>query len=359
MKNKINYKINIDKNKNRHYNKTEIEIFTYKEYIRYKKFIGEKINGVQEENIKYQIKDTKINNEHDKIFRKILDNKQEATYFINKTLHLEIKEEKLEKYNSSFITNNLKNQESDIIYKLKDKEIFFLIEHQSKIDYSMPYRILEYESEIMKSAIDYKKLNQKEYKLPLVITIVLYTGKKRWNAKRYIRDKQEKLKGYDEKIFAKFNVVDVNEFNNDVLLNDKSFLYKAMLIEKARDNEELVNYLENIVMNRDRYSDENKVILILIINLLLRKKIGEEKSNELVKILKGDDENMLAVLDMIEEDNKRIFRKGKREEKIEGKKEGKRENQIKIAKKLLQMKMPLKQIIEITELSDKDIENLK
>lgn len=60
MKSKINYKINIDKNKNKHYNKTKIEIFTYKEYIRYKKFIGEKINGLQEENTKYQIKDTKI-----------------------------------------------------------------------------------------------------------------------------------------------------------------------------------------------------------------------------------------------------------------------------------------------------------
>lgn len=128
-----------------------------------------------------------------------------------------------------------------------------------------------------------------------------------------------------------------------------------MLIEKARDNEELVNYLDNIVMKRNRYSDENKVILILIINLLLRKKIGEEKSNELVKFLKGDDENMLAVLDMIEEDNKRIYRRGKKD----GIKEGIEENQIKIAKKLLQMKMPLKQIIEITELSDEDIENLK
>lgn len=355
MKNKINCKINIDKRKNKHYNKIKIEIFTYKEYISYKKFIEQTINAVQEESIKYQLNDTKINNEHDKIFRKILDNKQEATYFINKTLHLKIKEEKLEKYNSSFVTNNLKNQESDIIYKLKDKKIFFLIEHQSKIDYSMSYRILEYESEIMKSAIDYKKLNQKEYKLPLVITIVLYTGNKRWDAKRYVRDKQEKLEGYDESIFAKFNVVDVNEFDYDVLINDKSFLYKAMLIEKARNNEELVNYLDNIVTKSNSYSDENKVILILIINLLLRKKIGEKKSNELVEILKGEDENMLAVLDMIEKDNKRIFRKGKKEGKIEGKKE----NQIRIAKKLLQMKMPLKQIIEITELSNKDIENLK
>ena len=59
----------------------------------------------------------------------------------------------------------------------------------------MPYRILEYEIEIMKSAIDIKKVKNKEYKLPLVIPIVLYTGKKKWDAKRYLEESQEKLDG--------------------------------------------------------------------------------------------------------------------------------------------------------------------
>ena len=51
----------------------------------------------------------------------------------------------------------------------------------------MPYRILEYEIEIMKSAIDIRKVKNKEYKLPLVIPIVLYTGKKKWDAQRSIK----------------------------------------------------------------------------------------------------------------------------------------------------------------------------
>ena len=70
-----------------------------------------------------------INNEHDKIFRKILSNKQEAANFINKTLKLKkpIQPEQLEKYNSSFITEKLQNRESDVIYKIKDKKIFILI----------------------------------------------------------------------------------------------------------------------------------------------------------------------------------------------------------------------------------------
>ena len=351
MANRINYKINIDKTRNKYYNKTEIEIFTYKEHLLYESFINERVYGLQEEPTTYKMINNKIHNEHDKIFRKILDNRQEAVNFINKTLKLEIKEESLEKYNSSFITNDLINQESDVIYKLKNRNIFFLIEHQTKIDYSMAYRILEYENEIIKSAIDYSKLKQKGYKYPLVISIVLYTGNKKWDAKKYIKEIQENLEGYEEVQFARYNVVDVNEFSNEELLNDKSFLTKAMLIEKSKYKEELIKYLNDIVIkinkNREFYNDATVEIFIAIINLVLKKKIGEEKAEGLIKILKGGNGKMLAVLDMIEKDDKRIF--------IRGKKEGKKE----MIKAMLNENIPINVIEKITKLTKKEIENLK
>lgn len=351
MTNKINYKINIDKVENKHYNKTKIEIFTYKEHLLYEKFINERVHELQEESFTYKKINHKLHNEHDKIFRKILDNKQEAVNFINKTLKLEIKQENLEKYNSSFITNDLINQESDVIYKMKNKNIFFLIEHQTKVDYSMAYRILEYENEIIKSAIDYNKLKQKGYKFPLVISIVLYTGNTKWDAKKYIKDIQENLEGYEEIQFARYNIVDVNEISNDELLKDESFLTKAMLIEKAKYKEELVKYLDDIVIkinkNRNFYNDETVEILIAIINLILKKKIGEEKAEELIKFLKGGNGKVLAVLDMIEKDDKRIF--------IRGKKEGKKE----MIKAMINENIPMDIIEKVSKLTKKEIENLK
>lgn len=44
IKTEVNYKINIDKNKNKYYNKTEIEIFTYKEHLLYENFINNSSN---------------------------------------------------------------------------------------------------------------------------------------------------------------------------------------------------------------------------------------------------------------------------------------------------------------------------
>ncbi len=90
--------------------------------------------------------DSLINNKHDKIFRTILSNKEEAGKFITKQLNLNtpILGGKLELYNSSFITNQFQNQEADIVYKIKDSNIFILIEHQTKVDYNMAYRVFNY-----------------------------------------------------------------------------------------------------------------------------------------------------------------------------------------------------------------------
>ena len=119
-----------------------------------------------------------------------------------------------------------------------------MIEHQTKIDYSMSYRILEYEIEIMKSAIDIRKVKNKEYKLPLVIPIVLYTGKKKWDAKRYLEESQETLD--DVKIKAgNYNLVDINDFTKEELLQGKTLISKMMLLEKSESTEESIEMLEN------------------------------------------------------------------------------------------------------------------
>ena len=60
---------------------------------------------------------------------------------------------------------------------------------------------------------------------------------------------------------------------------------------------------------------------------------------------------MLAVLDMIDRENKRI--------KKEGIKEGIKEGKIEIARKLLKRKMLTKEVEELTGLSKKVLENLK
>lgn len=161
-----------------------IKKITYKDYLKYEYLITiERQECIfKEETAEYYL-DTTIHR-HDKLFRDLLSNKKEVCSFLKEYLNLSIEEQSLIPYKTTFITNDFKNRESDIIYKIKDKKVFILIEHQTKIDYSMSYRILNYSLEIIRNFIRSEKIQNKNYEYPQIIPIVIYTGNNKWNAKR-------------------------------------------------------------------------------------------------------------------------------------------------------------------------------
>lgn len=165
------------------------------------------LNDINEE---YQY----INDSHNKIFKKALEDKNNAIKIINRILDKDkVSIDEIEKYNSSYISSKLVNSEADIVYKVINENVFFLIEHQTKIDYAMPYRILKYELEIIESVLIDKNYENKKYKYPIIIPIVLYTGNKKWNAKLDLRKVQLKWKNYGGQEFSRYNILDINEFN--------------------------------------------------------------------------------------------------------------------------------------------------
>ena len=297
---------------------------------------------------KTNIQEKEINQEHDKIFRTILDKKENAALIINKAIDEKIEIKDIEKYKNSFVNKVFQNREADIVYKMKDKNIFFLIEHQTKIDYSMPFRILEYEVAIMKSAIDMNKIKTKNYKLPLVISIVLYTGNRKWNAAEYLQKSQETLRNIKEDV-GKYNLIDVNNLTEKELLEDDTFITKMLLIEKSKNTEETVEKLEKVI---ERTKEEDKDVLIRIIKIVFKEKLGDNEVERLVnKIEEGRKKEVLAVVDMIRRENQMYIDMGRKEGKIEGK--------IEIAKKLLKMGISVEKIIEATSLTKEEIEKIK
>ena len=287
-----------------------------------------------------------------------MDKKEEAIALINQAIKIKLKAEEIEKYTSSFVSKIFQNREADIVYKYKNKNIFFLIEHQTKIDYSMSYRILEYEIEIMKSAIDIRKVKNKEYKLPLVIPIVLYTGKKKWDAKRYLEESQETLDSVEIKA-GNYNLVDINDFTKEELLQEKTLISKMMLLEKSESTEESIEMLEKIIPNTNK---EEKELLKRVISILFGEKIGEEKTKELIEKIDGGEGKMLALVDMIRNENKMYINMGRKEGRKEAREEGKiklKQQCLEIAKNLLKLNMPISQISEVTKLPEEEIEKIK
>ena len=189
--------------------------FTYLDYLYYcdretwKKIVNGKYPTsdeeentvcVKEEGAEYVLDDDKQEQEqdrktgdkkHDKIFKDILQNKEEIVEFINKFGDYEVNAEDLEIYNPNYITKKYEYKNADIVYKMTDKQLYFLIEHQTKVDYSMAYRVFNYCLEIIRSVVQDKDVNRITYKYPRIVPIVLYTGNQKWSSSNSFANIQE------------------------------------------------------------------------------------------------------------------------------------------------------------------------
>ena len=128
-----------------------------------------------------------VDNVHDKIFKTVLSNREEMSKLLKRYVGLEeIESKQLEICKNEFITQNYKTRNADIIYKDKEKEIYYLIEHQSTIDKRMPERILTYCVEIIRES----QRKEKRETNAIVVPIVIYTGERKWTVKTEFSDTQ-------------------------------------------------------------------------------------------------------------------------------------------------------------------------
>ncbi len=350
--------------------------YTYQDYLEYKQLKNKKLQ-LMEDGVEYELNIKK--HTRDKIFKEILDNKKEAIKLINYCLQLDrnkFKEEDIEKYNRKFILPELENRESDIIYKLKGKSIFFLIEHQSKVDYSMPVRILEYSMEIIRSATSKEKMKNKKEVIANVYQIVLYTGKVKWTAARSIEQRQERVEGSPNMLSNRYYLLDINDYTKEQLMKADSILSKAMLLEKLYKPEEIFKAIKEIT-SRNLDADD-RYFLELIIIYLLPKKIGVEKAKEILQELnkEGEDSMFLDILaDYFDEKEAQAVKRGTERGMKQGMKQGikqgmKRgmeqgmecgikETTNKFITEMLKNKVDENFIKKITKIGDKELEQIK
>ena len=94
--------------------------------------------------------------------------------------------------NRRFISDTLREQESDIVFsvpfrrgsKTEELLIYILIEHQSTVDVTMGIRVLSYMTELwtaQRRVWESDNIPRSERRLRLILPIVFYTGEQRWN----------------------------------------------------------------------------------------------------------------------------------------------------------------------------------
>ena len=285
----------------------------------------------------------KIHNEHDKLVKKILEKPREVEFVVRKALGIKEKLE-IEEVRNEFITIDYRGKQVDLLYKIKGKEVYLLIEHQSTQDVKMPYRILEYEVQIIDRS--FRKNNYQTEKLAKVIAIVIYTGPGEWKMPQRLEEIQISF-NYSKKILEDYdltigyNLLDINKLNKEELLEGETLFGRMMLVERARREEELIEILEEILPLTKENERED---VINILRYILVKDTGEEKAKEYIKKLEEGVIEMSGYVNYLRQDREATMLKMRNE----GKKEGKRAGENNIIKTLFKNKMPAKEIAEKT-----------
>ncbi len=342
-----------------------MKLFTYQDYLIYEELHGT-ILKIAESAENYDYGQLEINKYHDKIFKELFSNKKEVSIFLNKYLNLqgtknEIKQEELEKCSTEFLTSDKKTLESDILYEVKGKERYILIEHQSTVDVLMAERILEYCVEIIRMAKKQQEIKtNKDFKLPAICPIVLYTGKRKWTAKTTYMELQENWYEMPKRLECSYELIDVNQYSKEELIEERTSISKAMLMEKISSDKEFIEVLEQVV-EQDLTKEEQEFLMDIIVNTA-KEKINKEKVKELKeKIIGKGGENMVI------ENLSRIwdmhYERGVSEGKIVGMKEGKKAG-IKTERKKIIMQMIKNNIKDdiikkVTNTSEKELKKIK
>lgn len=230
----------------------------------------------------------------------------------------------------------------------------------------MPYRLLEYELLIMDSVLINigGRYKNKNYKYPVVIPIVLYTGNKKWNAEldlsKILLEKWKKYKGEEG---SKYNVLDVNEMENEKLLKENSIISKLILIEKSRTKEEFYENVDKIskefkakeiIYTKDAQKFFVDALMIIAQNLF----DDADMNKKLQEIAKEVDDPMMQVLEMLKRDIYKAKEEARKEAIKEGRKEGRIEGKINIIKNMLKENIPLSVISSVSGITQSEIKKL-
>ena len=345
-----------------------MKIFTYKNYIEcIHKLRLNAVLRVAEEgetyNLEVKTQEKNKDKKHDKLVKTILKNPEEMAKIINEFLEpsVEVKGENLVKYTNSYITQKYKSKEADIVYKLKNEEVFFLVEHQSTIDKKMPYRILNYCVDIMQEWVKSKKM-KRQTKYPIVVPIIIYTGIEKWKIPKNFKDVQISNQVFgDFKIDLYYNLIEINKLSKKYLIDQQSLFGYGMVIEKSKNKAELQENLELIVKNaksKEKLMEISNIIEYLFFDMI------EESAKEMLieKInlkIRKEEKDMSSLYERLLAETCEMIREGKNEGIEEGKKIMREIMKEEATQSLLKNNVDEEIILKSMKITKKELEEIK
>ncbi|MGX5057099.1 Rpn family recombination-promoting nuclease/putative transposase [Enterobacter asburiae] len=310
---------------------------------------------------------------HDATFRQFLTQPEVARDFMELHLPAELRDicdlSTLKLESGSFVEDDLRQYFSDVLYSLKttagEGYVHVLIEHQSSPDKHMAFRLVRYAVAAMQ-----RHLEAGHKKLPLVIPVLFYTGKRspypystRW------------LDEFDDPELAgrlysqAFPLVDITVIPDDEIAGHRSMAALTLLQKHIhqRDLAELTDRLAPILLAG--YLSSSQVIsLVHYIVQAGESADAEAFVRELAQRVPQHGDALMTIAQQLEQKGiEKGIEKGRAEglklgeqRGIEkGRTEGERETTLKIARTMLQNGLDRNTVMKMTGLTEDDLAQIR
>lgn len=303
---------------------------------------------------------------HDATFRQFLTQPEVARDFMELHLPAELRAicdlNTLKLESGSFVEDNLRQYFSDVLYSLKttagdDGYVHVLIEHQSTPDRHMAFRLIRYAVAAMQ-----RHLEEGHKKLPLVIPMLFYTGKRspypystRWLDEFANPELAGKLYS------AAFPLVDVTVIPDDEIAGHRSMAALTLLQKHIhhRDLAELVDRLAPILL-AGYLSSSQVVSLVHYIVQAGETSDAEAFVRQLAQRVPQHGDTLMTIAQQLEQKGiEKGIEKGIQLGRQEGHSEGERDATLKIARTMLQNGLDRNTVMKMTGLTEDELAQIR
>ncbi|MEM1244417.1 MAG: Rpn family recombination-promoting nuclease/putative transposase, partial [Pseudomonadota bacterium] len=323
-----------------------------------------------------------IHHPHDSLFRHAMAHLPVAKDFFSQYLPTEVVKsidlKSLTFCKDSFVDKHLKKSQVDVLYKAKflqnDRSayLYILVEHQSTEDYLIAFRLLEYQTKIIRQHLDQKKSKY----LPLIYPFVFYTGTASIGSTVDLFELFDQYKNFAKQwLFGPYRIIDVKNVQDKDLIKHPwsgplGFIYKHRALgDIITSFETLSEMLEKLPNNSDDYIEAMLSYILSQVEFEDKKEMQKEIENKfdgLLPFKKGTIGDYLfnravdkAYGKAYDQACKTVYAEAyhdaEKKCKTLGKQQGIKQNTIAITKKCLAMKFPIEQIMAISGLSREEI----
>ena len=202
--------------------------------------------------------------------------------------------DRLSLLNRSFVAENLKAKEADILYTVPFRDgsesdellIYILIEHQSTVDIAMAFRVLSYMMQIWQMQLEEMAsddVKKSQWRLHPILPIVFYSGDRSWNTPLTLNAIME-IPDELSRFVPKFDILflSVKETDTANLMQvDHPFGWMLSVLQKEKsDKEMIVNAIVESVSRLNAFSPTEleqrlRAIHYLILLILHRRPVNE------------------------------------------------------------------------------------